>query len=135
MRAPDDAHSHGGSGRRIDPALHGMAASASDPTRPAPIPARPAIAVAVPLTVTDANVMLGKLQPGLHFPKRVRAQWQDEPLDADTVRREVRGFGALAEATIGEAARLPEETAEGFITHRRREHGQRHQEDLGAARL
>ena len=29
----------------------------------------------------------------------------------------------------------PEEVADGFLTHRRREHGQRHQEDLGAARL
>ena len=44
-----------------------------------------------PLTVTDANVLLGRIQPA-HFP-RVFGPNGDEPLDADVVRREVRGAG------------------------------------------
>ncbi|MEQ9528282.1 MAG: hydantoinase/oxoprolinase family protein, partial [Parvibaculaceae bacterium] len=61
-----------------------------------------------PLTVTDANVMLGKLQPDL-FP-RVFGPGQDEPLDAEAVRQ---GFADLA-ARIG-GGRTPEEVAEGFL--------------------
>ena len=65
-----------------------------------------------PLAVTDANVMLGKVQPA-HFP-RVFGPDGDQPLDADIVRRE---FGALArrirEATGDE--RSPEQVAEGFV--------------------
>jgi 5-oxoprolinase (ATP-hydrolysing) len=45
-----------------------------------------------PLTVTDANVMLGKLHPGTS--RRLRPRWQDEPLDAEAVRAK---FTALAE--------------------------------------
>jgi 5-oxoprolinase (ATP-hydrolysing) len=65
-----------------------------------------------PLAVTDANVMLGKIQPE-HFP-RVFGPGGDEPLDAAIVRRE---FGALAEEirrSTGDA-RSPEAVAEGFI--------------------
>jgi 5-oxoprolinase (ATP-hydrolysing) len=62
-----------------------------------------------PLTVTDANIMLGKLQPDL-FPA-VFGPGQDERLDADAVRGK---FERLA----GEIAdgRSPEAAAEGFIT-------------------
>ena len=42
-----------------------------------------------PLTVTDCNVMLGKLQPDF-FP-RVFGPDGDQPLDADVVAREIRG--------------------------------------------
>ena len=65
-----------------------------------------------PLTVTDANVMLGKVQPA-YFPKVFGAAG-DEPLDRDTV---VAQFDALA-AEISRASgqqRTPEEVAEGFI--------------------
>ncbi|ODS99008.1 MAG: 5-oxoprolinase [Lautropia sp. SCN 69-89] len=65
-----------------------------------------------PLTVTDANVMLGKLQPAF-FPA-VFGPGGDQPLDVDVVRER---FAALA-ARIGEqAARAmsPEEVAQGFV--------------------
>ena len=86
-----------------------------------------------PLTVTDGNVMLGKLQPR-HFP-RLFGPGGDQPLDADVVRA---GFAALAgEIAPSETARAiaPEAVAEGFLAHRGRQHGQRDQADLGAARL
>ena len=62
-----------------------------------------------PLTVTDANVMLGKLRPDL-FPA-IFGPRQDQPLDADIVREK---FVALA-AEIGDG-RSPEQVAEGFLT-------------------
>ncbi|RUX72589.1 MULTISPECIES: hydantoinase B/oxoprolinase family protein [unclassified Mesorhizobium] len=62
-----------------------------------------------PLAVTDANVMLGKLQPDF-FPA-IFGPGQDEPLDVETVRAK---FAALA-AEIGDG-RSPETVAEGFVT-------------------
>ncbi len=65
-----------------------------------------------PLTVTDCNVMLGKIQPA-YFPELFGASG-DQPLDAETVRRQ---FAALAE-DIGRATGKqpsPEEVAEGFL--------------------
>ena len=65
-----------------------------------------------PLAVTDANVMLGKIQPD-YFPK-VFGRGADESLDRDVV---VQKFTALAreiEASTGRK-RTPEEVAEGFI--------------------
>ena len=65
-----------------------------------------------PLTVTDANVMTGKLVPEL-FPA-IFGPHQDERLDADIVRER---FAALA-AEIGAAdgkARTAEEVADGFL--------------------
>ena len=61
-----------------------------------------------PLTVTDANVMLGKIQPG-YFP-RVFGAAGDEPLDADVVRQ---GFKTLVESI--KDGRSAEEVAEGFV--------------------
>jgi 5-oxoprolinase (ATP-hydrolysing) len=61
-----------------------------------------------PLTVTDANVMLGKLQPDL-FPA-IFGPTHDEPLDRDGVRKK---FAALA-ADIGKDM-TPEQVADGFI--------------------
>ncbi|MGW6488125.1 hydantoinase B/oxoprolinase family protein [Streptomyces sp. NPDC055056] len=65
-----------------------------------------------PLTVTDANVALGRIQPG-HFPA-VFGHEGNQPLDADVVRD---GFATLAreirEATGDE--RTPEQVAEGFL--------------------
>ncbi|HYC38742.1 MAG TPA: hydantoinase B/oxoprolinase family protein [Usitatibacter sp.] len=65
-----------------------------------------------PLTVTDCNVMLGRIQPAF-FPK-VFGPGGDEALDAGIVREK---FAALA-AQIGEAtgrAQTPETVAEGFL--------------------
>ncbi|WP_095202146.1 hydantoinase B/oxoprolinase family protein [Mesorhizobium carmichaelinearum] len=62
-----------------------------------------------PLAVTDANVMLGKLQPDF-FPA-IFGPGQDQPLDIETVRTK---FVALA-AEIGDG-RSPEAVAEGFVT-------------------
>ncbi len=59
-----------------------------------------------PLAVTDANVMLGKIQPA-HFPK-VFGPGADEPLSAEAVREK---FDALAQQT----GRTAEDVAEGFI--------------------
>ena len=61
-----------------------------------------------PLAVTDANVMLGKIQPG-YFP-RVFGAGGDEALDAAVVKQK---FVELAQ-TIGDG-RAPEEVAEGFV--------------------
>jgi 5-oxoprolinase (ATP-hydrolysing) len=61
-----------------------------------------------PLAVTDANVMLGKIQPG-YFP-HVFGKDGDEALDAGVVQEK---FAALAR-TIGDG-RAPEAVAEGFL--------------------
>jgi 5-oxoprolinase (ATP-hydrolysing) len=65
-----------------------------------------------PLTVTDANVMLGRVQPG-HFPT-VFGPGGDQPLDAGAVAGR---FAALARQ-IGEATGTvpsPEQVAAGFL--------------------
>lgn len=65
-----------------------------------------------PLTVTDANVMLGRVQPA-RFPA-VFGPAGDQPLDAGAVRD---GFTALARE-IHEATgddRTPEQVAEGYL--------------------
>ncbi len=59
-----------------------------------------------PLTVTDANVMLGRIQPAF-FP-RVFGPDGGQPLDAAAVRHK---FAELA----AQAGRRPEEAAEGFL--------------------
>ncbi|MDH4428069.1 MAG: hydantoinase B/oxoprolinase family protein [Acidovorax sp.] len=59
-----------------------------------------------PLAVTDANVMVGKVQPR-YFPS-VFGPAANETLDADAVRAR---FDAIAQQT----QRKPEEVAEGFI--------------------
>ncbi|MFC0282654.1 hydantoinase B/oxoprolinase family protein [Camelimonas abortus] len=61
-----------------------------------------------PLALTDANVMLGKLDPEL-FPAIFGPQ-QNQPLDADCVRE---AFARLA-AEVGDG-RTPEEVADGFV--------------------
>jgi 5-oxoprolinase (ATP-hydrolysing) len=65
-----------------------------------------------PLTVTDCNVMLGKLQPE-HFPA-VFGPHQSSPLDASVVTQK---FAALTEEirkATGDT-RSPSEVAEGFL--------------------
>jgi 5-oxoprolinase (ATP-hydrolysing) len=59
-----------------------------------------------PLTVTDANVMLGKIQP--HCFPAVFGPHADQPLSAEAARE---GFEALAR----QAGRCAESVAEGFV--------------------
>jgi 5-oxoprolinase (ATP-hydrolysing) len=65
-----------------------------------------------PLTVTDCNVLLGKIQPQ-HFPA-VFGPDGDAPLDRDIV---VKEFAALTNRINSESGttRTPEEVAEGFL--------------------
>lgn len=65
-----------------------------------------------PLTVTDANVMLGRIQPA-HFP-RVFGPDNDQPLDGDTVRRRFTELAAEIRERTGDD-RSPEQVAEGFL--------------------
>ena len=65
-----------------------------------------------PLTVTDCNVMVGKLDPQL-FP-RVFGRSGDEPLDAAVVREKFVTLAAEVAARAGHA-RTPEEVADGFL--------------------
>jgi 5-oxoprolinase (ATP-hydrolysing) len=61
-----------------------------------------------PLTVTDANVMLGKIQPA-HFP-RVFGPAGDAPLDDEVVRKEFQSLVSRIKD-----GRSPEQVAEGFV--------------------
>ncbi|HMQ14101.1 MAG TPA: hydantoinase/oxoprolinase family protein, partial [Candidatus Competibacter phosphatis] len=65
-----------------------------------------------PLTVTDCNLLLGRIQPAF-FPK-IFGPDQNQPLDRDTVARQ---FAALADEieTESGARYTPTELAEGFL--------------------
>ena len=65
-----------------------------------------------PLTVTDCNVMLGKIQPN-YFPN-VFGPRGDEPLDAEIVRSKFAALALEIETATGEK-QSPEHVAEGFI--------------------
>ncbi|MCV7385776.1 hydantoinase B/oxoprolinase family protein [Mycolicibacter longobardus] len=65
-----------------------------------------------PLTVTDANVMLGRIQPA-HFPS-VFGPAGDQPLDATAVRRSFAELAAEICSATGDD-RAPEQVAEGFL--------------------
>src|SRR5882672_8728910 len=68
-----------------------------------------------PLTVTDCNVMLGKIQPG-YFPKVFGAKG-DQSLDVKIVREKFAQMAAEIGAATGkkQTPPTPEEVAEGFI--------------------
>ncbi|WP_294621382.1 hydantoinase B/oxoprolinase family protein [uncultured Roseovarius sp.] len=66
-----------------------------------------------PLTVTDCNVMLGKLNPD-HFPA-VFGPNGDEPLDAEVVRQKFADLAQTVAEETGESPRTPEDMAEGFL--------------------
>ncbi|MCS6997479.1 MAG: hydantoinase B/oxoprolinase family protein [Casimicrobiaceae bacterium] len=66
-----------------------------------------------PLTVTDCNVMLGKLRPEL-FPA-VFGPSGDLPLDAEAVRTKFAALAAEVERATGQR-KTPHEIAEGFLT-------------------
>ncbi|MDH6126359.1 hydantoinase B/oxoprolinase family protein [Kitasatospora sp. GP82] len=65
-----------------------------------------------PLTLTDANLMLGRIQPA-HFPQ-VFGPDGDQPLDLDTVRRAFAELGERIREQSGDD-RSPEQVAEGFL--------------------
>ncbi|MGB9304182.1 MAG: hydantoinase B/oxoprolinase family protein [Mycobacterium sp.] len=65
-----------------------------------------------PLTVTDANVMLGRIQPA-HFPA-VFGPRGEQPLDDEIVRRRFTELAADIRRATGDE-RSPEQVAEGFL--------------------
>ncbi|MGB8698621.1 MAG: hydantoinase/oxoprolinase family protein, partial [Thermosynechococcaceae cyanobacterium] len=65
-----------------------------------------------PLTVTDCNVMLGRVQPDF-FPQ-VFGLEGNLPLDADVVRRKFTDLAAEVQRTTGDL-RTPEQVASGFL--------------------
>ncbi|MEV0416316.1 hydantoinase B/oxoprolinase family protein [Streptomyces sp. NPDC050448] len=65
-----------------------------------------------PLTVTDANVMLGRISPA-HFP-RVFGPGADQPLDEAVVRQQFAALATRIQEAIGDR-RTPEEVADGFL--------------------
>ena len=65
-----------------------------------------------PLTVTDANIMLGKIQPAFFPP--VFGPDGDARLDADIVREKFRALAAEIRGATGDT-RSAEEVAEGFV--------------------
>jgi 5-oxoprolinase (ATP-hydrolysing) len=65
-----------------------------------------------PLTVTDANLLLGRIQPA-HFP-RVFGPAGDQPLDAAATGREFAALAARIATATGDR-RGPAEVAEGFL--------------------
>ena len=65
-----------------------------------------------PLATTDANVLLGKVQPA-YFPK-VFGPGADEPLDREAVAQKFATLAAEVQAATGRAT-TPESLAEGFL--------------------
>jgi len=65
-----------------------------------------------PLTVTDCNVMLGRIQPG-HFPK-IFGPDGDQALDRDVVARRFAALSAEIREQTGDQ-RTAEQVAEGFL--------------------
>ncbi|MEL6646777.1 MAG: hydantoinase B/oxoprolinase family protein [Pseudomonadota bacterium] len=66
-----------------------------------------------PLTVTDCNVMLGKLNPD-HFPA-VFGPEGNAPLDAHIVRQKFQSLAETVAQATDEAPRSAEDMAEGFL--------------------
>ncbi|MCQ4162505.1 hydantoinase B/oxoprolinase family protein [Roseomonas sp. GC11] len=66
-----------------------------------------------PLTVTDANVMVGKIQPA-HFPP-IFGPEANQPLDAAVVRGKFAALAAEIAAATGQPPQDPRAVAEGFL--------------------
>lgn len=67
-----------------------------------------------PLTVTDCNVMLGKLSAA-HFPA-VFGKTGDQPLDVDAVNAKFADLATEIAARTGTPKKSQRETAEGFLS-------------------
>src|SRR5699024_4367589 len=65
-----------------------------------------------PLALTDANLMLGKLQPDF-FPD-VFGPNADQPLDVEVVRHQFQALAEEIQRATGDE-RSPEDVAEGFV--------------------
>lgn len=65
-----------------------------------------------PLTVTDCNVMVGKIQP--RFFPHVFGPNGDQPLDAEVVKARFTELAATVNAKLG-TTMAPQEVAEGFL--------------------
>jgi len=66
-----------------------------------------------PLTVTDCNVMLGKIQPS-HFP-RVFGPKADQPLDGEIVRSLFAELAEKISRATSQSLQSPQQVAEGFL--------------------
>ena len=66
-----------------------------------------------PLTVTDCNVLLGRIQPD-YFPQ-VFGPRGDQPLDAAIVRQKFAELSTLIGTATGSPAPAPEAVADGFL--------------------
>ena len=66
-----------------------------------------------PLTITDCNVMLGKLDPDF-FPK-VFGPEADQPLDSEVVKEKFNDLTKQIEHATGKPI-TPQEVAEGFLS-------------------
>jgi 5-oxoprolinase (ATP-hydrolysing) len=66
-----------------------------------------------PLTITDCNVMLGRLSPD-HFPA-VFGPNGDQPLDRDVVATKFAALADQVAAAMGQPALAPEDLAQGFL--------------------
>jgi len=124
----DDEHPHGG--RRGGSILHFDGARLRvGPDSAGANPGPACYRRGGPLAVTDANVMLGRVQP--EFFPHVFGPRGDEPLDRDVV---VARFTELARrieaATVGPDAGAGRR---GVCRDRGRQHGRSHQADFGAA--
>ncbi len=86
-----------------------------------------------PLAVTDANVMVGKIQPA-HFPKVFGPDGRTRRWTATWWWHASPSWPHRSSAATG-AKRSPEAGGRRLHRHRRGRDGQRDQEDLGGARL
>ncbi|WP_103334324.1 hydantoinase B/oxoprolinase family protein [Pseudotabrizicola formosa] len=66
-----------------------------------------------PLTITDCNVVLGRLSPA-HFPAVFGPKGTD-PLDADIAQARCHAISAEIAQATGQAALTPQELASGFL--------------------
>jgi 5-oxoprolinase (ATP-hydrolysing) len=66
-----------------------------------------------PLTITDCNVLLGRIQPE-YFP-RVFGPGADQPLDTEAVREGFAAMSAMIAKATGRPAGSPETVAQGFL--------------------
>ncbi len=110
----DDEHPHRGGGRRLDLSASTARGSGSGPASAGANPGPACYRRGGPLTVTDCNVMLGKLSAGV-LPGGVRPE---RPTSAWTATSSWRAStdGATNRSARPASAMTPAEIAEGFVT-------------------